>query len=203
MPLQRLVRTSVRGFCGIAFIAATSCSKDSVEPPLSDLTGIWSVLGQRSAGTCSPSSLPDPIDSNTNLYVQIPNLPESLTGQFRLSQAGGELTLTPVDAQGNLQSDLSLKGSIDTWTGSSQSSGSWSLAVEGPRQGGHTFQVSESATDKSLFFADVLLANGAAGNFGRMSTISRTFVFRDSGMSGPIFTTCFVADTVTGRLLSR
>lgn len=202
MQLQRLIKVSVRWMSGVALLAIASCS-ETTAPPLSDLSGVWSILGRSGQASCSPSPLPAPIESDTNLYVQLPPPSESLTGQFRLSQNGGELAMTRIDAQGHPQSEFTLTGSIDTWGGSSQSSGSWPLRVEGPREGGHLFQVSESVVDKSHFFRDVLLPNGALGNAGRMSTINRTFVFRDGGASGPVFTTCLVADTVSGRLLSR
>src|SRR5262249_55803258 len=97
MLLQHSVKVSVRWMISIALLGTASCS-NTTSPPLSDLSGVWNIVGRRGQASCSPSPLPAPIESDANLYVQIPPPTESLTGRFRLSQTGGEVAITPVDA---------------------------------------------------------------------------------------------------------
>lgn len=204
MTLQRRLLAVSRRVRFAGLLAVLSCSKTVLtEPIFTDIEGDWINNGLRHQLPCVPSALPAAIDADSSRYVQIPGSSFSLSEGARITQAGRQLTVVPLDALGREQTAHALQGSIDG-LGESVVSGSWELLVEGPREGGHTFQVSETVVDSGRYSRDILLPPGKGpGEASRQASIWRTFVFRDGGSAGPIYTTCVVADTIIGRRQSQ
>lgn len=167
-----------------------------------NFSGIYSVTESRSQARCAPLDLPPPVSTDTAQYIQPPSASSVASFNLRIDQRGASISMTPLDAAGKLESSRALTGSVDMATRVASTSRSLSR-MEGLRQNGHSFTATETMTASSAFLLAIGTPSGEATGALDQTFGVDTYVFRDGGPSGPIFTTCVVADTISGGSTSR
>jgi hypothetical protein len=177
-------------------ILGSACSESPVttQPPPA-LSGLYAANWSRSAATCSPKTLPPPSGSDTMKYARISDSPTTFHLLMR-SEAESAISVVPTSITGELAAVLTLRGAFATaWYGFVNRTGS---LTEGPRVGGHTFFVTETATDTVSFVQ--LVPTPPVTNIGVNIHMSGagTAIFRDGASAGPIYTTCIFQERFGG-----
>jgi hypothetical protein len=177
-----------------ACVAFVGCSSESTSPLNTSMSGQYIMDWSRSAATCAPNPLPVPQGGDTSAYARVSAAPLKFSLSMDAIDADSTITLSPKVLT---PSALRLQGTF----GSSRVSATFrrnGAQTEGLRAGGHTFFVTEEATDSAIFVALVqmppatqLFVSFAAKGFG-------TATFRDNGPAGAVYTTCVFAETING-----
>jgi hypothetical protein len=192
------IKKRFHGAVCIACLGAAACSSSTptdTKPVTSLLPGAYTVTWIRSAASCAPQALPSAMIADTTQYAAIPNgsATYQLAAQTQLNAS--VVSIVPQNAAGAPISAFTLSGTL-LWNDSAYLSRSSTLN-EGPRAGGHTFVVTETSADSGEFIS--IVGFGAPVAVLLTARGRTTFAFHDGGVSGPVFTTCAVADTVKGQ----
>jgi hypothetical protein len=180
--------------------AAVACS-GSGQSSGANVSGVYSISDVRSTSSCSPEQLPRSLRDDSSQYVHLAlpvGLPSSLVN---VEESRGTLSLTPLDRNRHPIA-AALHGTITGTVGVLERAAAPRL--EGPREGGYTFYVSERGAGTirfgSLIGTPRTPGEGAVatGMFAQLVQ-SDTFSFHVGKVDGAIFTTCVVAGTVAAN----
>ncbi|HEY5086102.1 MAG TPA: hypothetical protein VII66_01975 [Gemmatimonadaceae bacterium] len=197
MMLQlRVANLTAAGILSATILSACSGAYDPMQP---DFTGTYRVSDSRHAVSCSPNALPAPQLADQSQYAQMSG--DSAYSLLQVQQSGTGLSIAPLDATGHAVSSQTLRGTIDLSSGAGSLARAAPPRIEGPRADGHTFYVADTASALARFNVLVgtpVTVGGSATDAGvaSLTLVTETLVFRDSGATGPIFTTCVVSDSI-------
>ncbi len=190
-----------RALASLMLFGGVACTTGVNAPKTTDFSGTYQVDASLQAISCSPQDLPTALSTDSAQYVQMPPAPP-VSSQVLVQEAGSDLAIVPLDSNGNPQVAFWLRGSLDLATATGSLSRTATPFTEGPRQGGHTFYVSETVEATARFRP--LIGTPAGGTPGgtvvgaaEQTTSADVFIFRDGGANGTIFTTCVVSDTTS------
>jgi hypothetical protein len=202
MPLSRQLRSAF--FVLVCTTPVIACSTSEMTGiSISHLDGAWVKNVSSHLVSCLPSALPSALATDSTQYVSMPSPVASSIVHFQVAQDGTTIRMVPLAPNGREDSLLAMSGTIDLTDGISATRGTAPVRTEGPRGGGHTFTVAESMSDTSDFLVSINSANGTISGATVLSFGSRTYAFRDGGATGPVFTTCTVANSASGSTIGR
>lgn len=193
------LRVSSLAAAGVLSVTILSACSSAYDPTQPDFSGTYRVSDSRHAVSCSPNALPAPQLADQSQYAQMSGF--SVYSLLRVQQSGANLSVAPLDATGYTVSSQMLRGTIDLPSGAGSLARVAPSRIEGPRANGHTFYVSDTASALARFNVLVgtpVAVGGPATDAGvaSLTRVTETLVFRDSGATGPIFTTCVVSDSI-------
>ena len=179
--------------CGRATLVLTLLGCPSAGRREADLTpsvnfsGEYETTQTDQVAMCSPQPLPAPLSQDSAI-----TFPRTVTHYepflIRVQQDGSRLSATPLDMQRK-----SLGGEF---TGKIEKEGSFTLTrnhreIEGEREGGHRFFVEQQFEVDGKFQEAAGLARVTVSGNVR-------YLFREGSHSGPLFTTCTLANSASG-----
>jgi hypothetical protein len=176
-------------------MAACGSSK-VVEPSSNPVPGNYVVIWTRTLVSCAPQPLPLPLSSDTTQYAAIPVGPASYKVTVQVHLTGAAISVIPQSATGGSIAALSLNGLLAPVDSAYLSRSS--NQTEGARAGGHSFSVIETAADSAEFTPLVETPPGNRLEVWLSGRGTNTFVFHDGGLTGPVFTTCTVVESIEG-----
>ncbi len=168
-----------------------------------DYSGVYYLAGTRQVVVCSPQPLPAALLADTTRYVPISPRPSQVTSRLRVRQSEAGYTIVSLDSTGHVIVPVGISDMVDSTVGfGAVVRRLVSSRMEGPREGGHTFAVSDS-TRVYLFFSPVVSIPPKSGQAALQGAAintsgSETFTFRDGGPRGAVFTTCVVDEDLSG-----
>jgi virulence-associated protein VagC len=174
-----------------------ACSGGGTAPIGTDFSGVYTVSVKAHQAVCHPNALPSPALSDTTRYVRLPSDFELTSAKVVVAQMGSQISISPVDSLGQPQSILSLVGTIDQTNNESLTMRTAPSHIEGLREGGHTFAVTESTQAITKFQPLIGTPDGGTVGAAEQTVSTDSFVFRD-GLDGPVFATCVAVDTTSG-----
>ncbi len=190
----------------LLFIAVGFGCRGTVDPGAIDFRGVYRVSDNRAALSCAPQHLPPPLSSDTTQYVQFGGAGLPISSSVQVAQTSGTISLTPLDANGQAVPALALRGTIDG--AKAITSRASTPRMEGPRDGGYVLNVTEivRATTQFLGLVGTPVTPGQSGSIvgANLTTfVADSFVFRNDGAAGAVFTTCVVSDTVLASRIAN
>lgn len=191
--MQTTVATLLGGLAFCGFSACRGATQPGGSPVI---PGRYSVSWNRLAASCSPQSLPDPVDADSSKYVVVPTAAHPLTSTVVVQQSDSSVSVSPESGVADPVASLTLSGAL---TNRQFVSFRWSGArTEGPRAGGHTFYVEEARTDSGRF--DLLVQSPPGSQIQSQLYLAGTvsLTFRENNANGPVFTSCQFAESITG-----
>jgi hypothetical protein len=166
---------------------AASGQREAKVAPV-DFSGEYEATQTDQVAVCSPQPLPTPLSPDSAI-----TFPRNVTNYepflIRVQQDGSRLSATPLD----IKQRQPLGGEF---TGRIEEDGSFTTTrnyreVEGPREGGHRFYMEQQFNSSGKF-------QQAAGTARITFSSNVSYQFREGSHSGPVFTTCTVANSASG-----
>ena len=165
---------------------AASGQREAKVAPV-DFSGEYEATQTDQVAVCSPQPLPTPLSPDSAItFSRSDTTYEPFL--IRVQQDGSRLSATPLDISGN--------PSGGEFTGRIEEDGSFTTTrnfreVEGQREGGHRFFVEQQFNSSGKF-------QQAAGTARVTFSSNVRYQFREGSHSGPVFTTCTVANSASG-----
>jgi len=166
---------------------AASGQREAKVAPV-DFSGEYETTQTDQVAVCSPQPLPTPLSQDSAI-----TFPDTVTNYepflVRIQQHDSQLTGTALD----IKQRQPLGGEF---TGKIEDDGSFTLTrnlreVDGQREGGHRFFIEQQFNVSGKF-------QQAAGTARLTASGNVRYVFREGSHSGPVFTTCTVANSASG-----
>jgi hypothetical protein len=166
---------------------AASGQREAKVAPV-DFSGEYEATQTDQVAVCSPQPLPTPLspDSAATFARDVTNYEPFLV---RFQQDDSRLSGTPLDIKQRQPLGKEFTGRVEK-------DGSFTLSrnlreVEGQREGGHRFFVEQQFNVSGKFQQAADAARFTASGNVR-------FIFREGSHSGPVFTTCTLANSASG-----
>lgn len=199
MWLNRGSRGTSVVVASIGFVAA--CGREPTATlSRGNFSGSYSTSSKQGAAVCAPLQLPAPTSTDQTKYAPLPVDTGVSALTILVAQTGAEISIALTGGTGQPSGDFPLTGTIDLTTGVSSTSRSANPITEAPRVGGHTFFVAETTRAEGEFFPLIGTPSGQPVGASMQNVSTSTFVFRDGGSSGTVFTTCAAIDSLAGGL---
>jgi hypothetical protein len=166
---------------------AASGQREAKVAPV-DFSGEYEATQTDQVAVCSPQPLPTPLSPDSAIIF-----PRNVTNYepflIRVQQDDSRLSATPLD----IKQRQPLGGEF---TGTIEEDGSFTVTrnfrdVEGQREGGRRFFVEQQFNASGKF-------QQAAGTARVTFSSNVRYQFREGSHSGPVFTTCTVANSASG-----
>jgi hypothetical protein len=170
-------------------LALAACGDSTGATP--DVTGTYVLTRVTQVATCGPQDLPAPATTDSSRYVLFGAAVDTAQVVLRVQQMGNQLSVAPLDAGGQPQSD-------STFTGPRRGDGSFTVrrarafGNEAQRQGRRVFFVDEQDAVAGKF-------QSQGGAMRLTANATSAFRFLIGGASGTLFTTCVLPSTASGQ----